>query len=171
MVYELAGAPSRPELWTLWPAAVLLCLSSKFFYSLAWGQRPGPSKLSREQLLWNPECSSRRKRLSGTKSSPMIWLSLPLCHSAPFLGIKELCGGHNSWLRLVGNSCFESSFGSLGWISFWLVFGHSCRQRNCLCGLAKIRKTKAMSSVDSMNSGPDGRFSRGPLSCGNIGPI
>lgn len=142
MVYELAGAPSRPELWTLWPAAVLLCLSSKFFHSFAWGQRPGQSKLSRKQLLWNPECSSRRKRLSGTKSSPMIRLSLPLCHSVPFLRIKELCGGHNSWLRLVGNSCFESSFGSLGWISFWLVFWPLLEAEKLLMRVSKDQENK-----------------------------
>lgn len=59
------------------------------------------------------------------------------------------------------------------WVEFpsGSFFGHSWRQRNCLCGLAKIRKTKAMSSVDSMNSGPDGRFSLGPLCCGNTDPI
>lgn len=80
-------------LWTLWPAAVLLCLSSEFFYSFAqgWGQAPR-SSLSRKWLLRNPECSSRRKRPSATKSSSMIWLSPPLCRSAPSLRIKELCG-------------------------------------------------------------------------------
>lgn len=51
MVYELTGTASRPVLWMLWPAAVLLCLSSKFSYSLVQGQRPGPTKLSGKRQL------------------------------------------------------------------------------------------------------------------------
>lgn len=34
MLCELTGPPSGPELWTLRPAAVLSCLSSKFSYLL-----------------------------------------------------------------------------------------------------------------------------------------
>lgn len=64
--------------------------------------------------------------------------------------------GDNSWLRLVGNSCFESSFGSLGWISFWLALWPLREAEKLLCGFAKIRKTKTISSVDSSISGPDG---------------
>lgn len=114
-----------------------------------WGQRPGPSERSRNQLLWNPECSSRRKRPSVTKSfSSMTWLGLPLCHSAPSTQDQRALWGHNSWLRLVGNSCFESSFGSLGWISFWLAMWPLLEAEKVLCEFAKIRATKAISRVD-----------------------
>lgn len=51
--------------------------------------------------------------------------------------------GQNSWLRLVGNSCFESSFGSLGWISFWLACGHSGRQKNCCVDLQRSGKQRS----------------------------
>ena len=115
------------------------------------GQRPGPSGFSRKHPLWNPKCSSRRKTPSVAKAfSSAICFSFPLCHRAP-----------NSWLRLVGNSHFESN---VGWISFCLALWLLLEVKKLLWGPVKIGKAKAISSVDSHSSGPGGKVSLGPWS-------
>lgn len=150
---ELSGPPSGPELWTQ-----TCCCAFMFEFKIllvSAEQRPGPSKLSRKQPLGNPKCSSRRKTPSVAKVfSSVIYFSLSLCHWAP-----------NSWLSLVGSSRFESSFGSLGWISFWLTLWLLLEAEKLLSGSVKIRNTKAISGADSYNSGPEGRFSLGLWPC------
>lgn len=162
MVYELAGAPSRSGLWTLWPAAVLSCLSSKFPFSFVQGQRPGSSKLSRKQPLWNLECSSRRIRLSLRKAfSCMGCFSLPLYPWLPSVRMREQCGYTipDSDLWVILNPVLV-----LDWIFFWLAMWPLPEGKQLLHRFVKMRKSKATSSLDN-SSGLNGIFSLGPLSC------
>lgn len=100
VVSELAEAPSRPALWTPWPAAALLCLSSKFSPAHCLGAVAGLSEAQQEpgalkfrKLLYRGETPATKALSSVSHCSP------PLCQT-PLSQDQRTLWGRNSDLGL-----------------------------------------------------------------------
>lgn len=130
MVSELAGAPSRPELCTPWPAAVLLFLNSNFC-SFVQEQWPDSSRLSRNSPSNVNDTFPERKTFS--KKELLICVTLLFLCSSQFVfpRIKELCGHTIPDLGLWTVPILNPILAPWVEFPFGQSCGHSWRQQNC----------------------------------------